>query len=116
MNNNQYHEKLEEYIGFAEKNMYIFQVIYSDTRSSFIFMYKQETIVDLYNKILFHIGCDDIKGICYYTQSGECMRLNYRPTLSLVDLIQRVAPENNADLEVISSPPNPKVYRLFLEE
>lgn len=116
MNNNEYHRKIEEYIHFAEKSMYIFQILYTDRRSSFIFMYKQETIFDLYNKISFHFGCNDIKNIFYYTQSGQRMRLNYRPTLQLVDLINRVAPENDATLEVVSAPPNPSVYRLFLEE
>ncbi len=116
MNNNEYHEKLQEYIHFAQTHMYIFEVIGPDASRSFVFMYKEETIVDLYNKILFHFGCRDIKALYYYSQSGENIRLNHRPTITLVDFIQRVAVENNAMLETISNHPNPPVYRLFFEE
>lgn len=116
MNNNKYHEKLREYIDFAENNMCIFEVIQQDRSSRLILMYKEETIVDLYNKIVFHFGYRDIRRIYYYTQSGQRIILNCRPTLPLIELIQRVAPQNNETLEVISTHPNPPVYRLFFEE
>lgn len=116
MNNNQYHEKVEEFMHFAENNMYIFDVIQENRCSHLIFMYKEETIVDLYNKILFRFGCRDIKGVYYYSQYGERIRINYRPSLSLVDFMQRGAIENDASLEMVSSHPNPPVYRIFFEE
>lgn len=116
MNNNQYHEKLQEYIQFAENHMYIFDVIQDNRSSHLIFMYKEENIVDLYNKILFRFGCRDIKALYYYAETGERVRINYRPTLSLIDLIQRVAPASNRALEIISTQPTPPVYRLFFEE
>lgn len=116
MNNNQYHEKLKEYIDFAENYMYIFEVIQEDRSSHLIFMHKEETIVDLYNKISFRFGSRDIRGLYYYAETGQRVRLIHRPTLTLIDLIQRIAPENNARLEVVSTRNTPPVYRLFFEE
>lgn len=116
MNNNQYHDKLQEHIHFAETNMYIFEVIQENICSHLIFMYKEETIVDLYNRIFFRFGCRDIKAIYYYAETGERVRLIHRPTLAIIDLIETVAPANNQALEVISRQPNPPIYRLFFEE
>jgi hypothetical protein len=56
-----FHGKLNEYIIEAPGRMYIFEVTKLCGYSTFIFMYKDETMVDLYNRVSHHFGCKDIK-------------------------------------------------------
>ena len=58
-----FHGKLNEYIIESPGRMYIFEITKLCGYSTFVFMYKDETIVDLYNRISHHFGCRDIKGL-----------------------------------------------------
>ena len=58
-----FHKKLNEYIIESPGRMYIFEISKFCGYSTFIFMYKDETMLDLYNRISHHFGCNDIKGL-----------------------------------------------------
>lgn len=114
MNYNDYHNKFEEYISFVERNMYIFEVVRPGICSHFIFMYKEESLIDLYNKILFHYGCRNISNLYYYTPHGELCRINPYPNHSIIDFIRVCSQENNRPIQVVHT--NPNVYRIFFDE
>ena len=67
-----FHGKLNEYIIEAPGRMYIFEITKLCGYSTFIFMYKDETIFDLFNRVSHHFGCRDIKGL--YIDS--CLNIN----------------------------------------
>jgi len=58
-----FHRKLNEYIIEAPGRMYIFEITKLCGYSTFVFMYKDETMLDLYNRVSHHFGCKDIKGL-----------------------------------------------------
>lgn len=58
-----FHGKLNEYIIEAPGRMYIFEITKLCGYSTFIFMYKDETMLDLYNRVSHHFGCKNIKGL-----------------------------------------------------
>lgn len=58
-----FHGKLNEYIIEAPGRMYIFEISKLCGYSTFVFMYKDETMLDLYNRVSHHFGCKDIKGL-----------------------------------------------------
>jgi hypothetical protein len=58
-----FHKKLNEYLIETPGRMYIFEITKFCGYSTFIFMYKDETMLDLYNRISHHFGCNDIKGL-----------------------------------------------------
>ena len=58
-----FHKKLNEYLIESPGRMYIFEITKFCGYSTFIFMYKDETMLDLYNRISHHFGCNDIKGL-----------------------------------------------------
>ena len=63
LDNNDFHKKLNEYIIESPGRMYTFEITKFCGYSTFIFMYKDETMLDLYNRISHHFGCNDIKGL-----------------------------------------------------
>jgi hypothetical protein len=58
-----FHKKLNEYLIESPGRMYIFEITKFCGYSTFIFMYKDETMLDLYNRISHHFSCNDIKGL-----------------------------------------------------
>jgi hypothetical protein len=58
-----FHGKLNEYIIETPGRMYIFEITKLCGYSTFVFMYKDETLLDLYNRVSHHFGCKDIKGL-----------------------------------------------------
>ena len=58
-----FHGKLNEYIIEAPGRMYIFEITKLCGYSTFVFMYKDETMLDLYNRVSHHFGGKDIKGL-----------------------------------------------------
>ena len=58
-----FHGKLNEYIIEAPGRMYIFEITKLCGYSTFVFMYKDETMLELYNRVSHHFGCKDIKGL-----------------------------------------------------
>ena len=58
-----FHKKLNEYIIESPGRMYIFEITKFCGYSTIIFMYKDETMLDLYNRISHHFSCNDIKGL-----------------------------------------------------
>ena len=58
-----FHKKLNEYLIETPGRMYIFEITKFCGYSTFIFMYKDETMLDLYNRISHHFSCNDIKGL-----------------------------------------------------
>ena len=58
-----FHGKLNEYIIEAPGRMYIFEITKLCGYSTFIFMYKDETMLDLFNRVSHHFGCKNIQGL-----------------------------------------------------
>jgi hypothetical protein len=58
-----FHAKLNEYIIEAPGRMYIFEITKLCGYSTFVYLYKDETLLDLYNRVSHHFGCKDIKGL-----------------------------------------------------
>jgi hypothetical protein len=113
MNYNEYHDKFEEYILFVERNMHIFEVFRPGICSKFIFMYKEESIVDLFNKIIFHYDCRNIRQLYYYSQTGTLHRIDNYSNENITDFIIN-SQENNVPIQIVYR--NPTVYRIFFEE
>jgi len=58
-----FHGKLNEYIIESPGRMYIFEITKLCGYSTFIFMYKDETMLELYNRVSHHFGCKNIQGL-----------------------------------------------------
>ena len=72
-----FHGKLNEYIIEAPGRMYIFEITKLCGYSTFVFMYKDETMLDLYNRVSHHFGCKDIKGLYIDNHLFKTLNKNY---------------------------------------
>jgi hypothetical protein len=62
-NSNLYYSKLNEYMVQAPGRMYVFEITKFCGYGSFVFMYRNETLADLYNRVSHHFDCKTINGM-----------------------------------------------------
>ena len=130
-----FHRKMNEYIIEAPGRMYIVEITKLCGYSTFIFMYKDETLLELYNRVSHHFGCKDIKGLYIdnhlqqnvndninVNDNNCCIKTSnmlHVPISSQVTMSQFVF-ENTAkiprNLEPVYGIPFPVVYRIYLDD
>ena len=141
-----FHKKLNEYLIETPGRMYIFEITKFCGYSTFIFMYKDETMLDLYNRISHHFGCNDIKGlyinnhlntntnananantnrgnVCTENNCCTCcadkskyIQVPISSLKSVRDFVFSNTAKEPRNLEPIYSLPLPVVYRIYLDD
>jgi len=76
MDTNDYYKRVYEYNTEVQARMYIFEITKFCGYSTLVYMYKDETMSDLYNRISYHFGCKNIKGLyieSYLHKNNSCI-------------------------------------------
>ena len=60
---NVYNKKVNDYLNEIPGRLYVFEITKFCGYSTLIFMYKDETMLDLWNRVSHHFSCHDIKGL-----------------------------------------------------
>ena len=60
---NVYNKKVNDYLNEIPGRLYVFEITKLCGYSTLIFMYKDETMLDLWNRVSHHFSCHDIKGL-----------------------------------------------------
>lgn len=112
---NSYLNRLEEHIHNMTNLMYTFEVTKCCGYSTFITIYKDETLLDLYAKVIQHFTLDDLKELFFYAPSGERIRVPLSKQ-SVSKYVQSLVTGNSINLAPIYALPRPVIYRLYLRE
>jgi len=131
-----FHGKLNEYIIEAPGRMYIFEITKLCGYSTFIFMYKDETILDLFNRVSHHFGCRDIKGLyidrclninysnqsqrhnhdCHHTKLEQLIPIPFSAMTTIREFVFNNTAKDPRNMEPIYSLPFPVVYRIYFDD
>jgi hypothetical protein len=143
-NPNNFNKKINEFNVELPGRMYIFEITKFCGYSTFIYMYKDETIIDLYTRVSHHFCCKDIKGLYIdnhlykYVDDAKKNQITnsnnnsnacccskktdfYIPIpISSIRTIKELVFDNTAieprNLEPIYPLPSPVVYRIYLDD
>jgi hypothetical protein len=63
LESNVYNKKINDFLNEIPGRIYVFEITKFCGYSTFIFMYKDETLLDLWSRISHHFSCNDIKGL-----------------------------------------------------
>jgi hypothetical protein len=63
LESNVYNKKINEFLTEIPGRIYVFEITKFCGYSTFIFMYKDETLLDLWSRVSHHFSCNDIKGL-----------------------------------------------------
>ena len=112
---NQYQEKLNEYTRNMFNIMFIFEVTKCCGYSTFITIYKNQSLIDLYSIIMNHFGIIEIKEL--YFISTEQQRVNIPLSRqSVSEFVSSYVLCNPIRLVPIYPLPKPTIYRLILND
>ena len=112
---NQYQEKLNEYTRNMFNIMFIFEVTKCCGYSTFITIYKNQSLIDLYSIIMNHFGNIEIKEL--YFISTEQQRVNIPLSRqSVSEFVSSYVLCNPIRLVPIYPLPKPTIYRLILND
>jgi hypothetical protein len=109
--NNLYQDKLEDYIKTIKIDMYTFEITKCCGYSSFVTMYKNESLLNLYEKVGYHFAID-IKELFFYTMEGQRIRVPLSNKKVIDFLLEYTVSKK---LIPLYPPPLPKVYKLYIE-
>lgn len=115
MSSEQYQDKLAKYIESIQNFMYTFEITKCCGYSTFVTIYKDESITDLYTKITLHFGGMPIKELYFFSEMGEKTLIlpSYMRVYEFVK--ERVLCKPR--LLVPHYPvPNPIVYKLYVDD
>ena len=112
---NQYQEKFNEYTHNMFNIMFVFEVTKCCGYSTFITIYKNQSLIDLYSIIMTHFGNIEIKEL--YFVSTEQQRINIPLSRqSVSEFVSLYVLCNPIRLAPIYPLPKPTIYRLFLND
>lgn len=113
--NHTYHDKFNEYTHNMHNLMFIFEVTKCCGYSTFVTVYKNQTLIELYSNIISHFGNIEIKEL--YFMSQEQQRINLPISKQTVaEFIRANVICNPIRLSPIYALPSPTVYRLHLND
>ena len=142
-NPNNFNKKFNEFNTELPGRMYIFEITKFCGYSTFIYMYKDETITDLYTRVSHHFSCNDIKGLyidnhlykhiddakknelsnnnssgsCYCLKKKEwCIPIPVSSLTTIKEFVFNNTAMEPRNLEPIYALPTPVVYRIDLDD
>lgn len=112
---NAFQDKLDEYIRNMTTIMFTFEVTKCCGYSTFITIYKEKTLLNLYEQIIDHFQILEIKELFFYAPSGERIRIPISKQ-TVYQFVKTCITGNSINLEPIYPLPRPVVYRLYLDD
>ena len=144
INSNDFYKRFNEYNTEIPGRMYIFEITKFCGYSTFVYMYKDETMTDLYNRISYHFCCKNIKGLyitnhlyknqlsdaeknklnsnnknhncCCFDKKDEYIPIPISSLTTIKEFVFDNTSKEPRNLEPIYSLPLPVVYRIYLDD
>jgi hypothetical protein len=113
-----FNNNLNEYINnYVRNNMYVIELTKCCGYGTFITVYKDETLIDVYKKASMHIGTNEIKSLFIITPLNEKIMV---PISSLITfrqfLMSQIIDSNNPNMVPIYPMPAHIVYRIYVDD
>jgi hypothetical protein len=112
---NHYQDKYEEFQRNIHTLMFTFEVTKCCGYSTFVTVYKNQTLIDLYSNIIQHFGDIEIKHLYFISPENERISVPIS-TQTVSDFVRKNIICNPIKLVPIYELPKPVVYRLFLND
>lgn len=113
---NHYQDKYVEFINHVFKSTFVFEVTKCCGYSTFVSVYKNQTIMDLYSNIIHHFGGSlKIKNLFFISPENERIQIPIS-NQKLSDFVSSYVICNPIKLVPIYELPKPVVYRIYLDD
>ena len=110
-----YDELLSSHIREVPGKMYIFELTKCCFYSSFVYMYKDERIIELYNRAAHHFGTTVVT-LYILTADNRRIPVPINGQMSVREFVNKNTEVNNRHLTPIYDLPMPVVYRICYDD
>lgn len=113
---NEYSDKMNDYMESIKNLMYTFEITKCCEYSTFVTVYKDETLLDLFGRIIIHFGGICIKRLYFIDPSTNeqiDIPLSYKPVYIFV---KENVVCNPRRLVPVYTSPSPVVYKIYLDD
>jgi hypothetical protein len=113
-----FNNNLNEYINnYVRNNMYVIELTKCCGYGTFITIYKDETLIDVYKKASMHIGTNEIKSLFIITPLNEKIMIPISGLTTFRQfLMSQIMDSNNPKMVPIYPMPTHIVYRVYLDD
>ena len=112
---NHYQDKFDEYIRNMTNLMFTFEVTKCCGYSTFVSVYKNQSLIDLYSNIIQHFGNIEIKQLYFVSPGNERIMVPISKQ-SVSEFVRTNVICNPIRLIPIYGLPKPVIYRIFLDD
>jgi hypothetical protein len=112
---NRYQDKYEEFIRNVNNIMFTFEVTKCCGYSTFVTIYKNQTLIDLYSNIIHHFGNIQIKQLYFISPENEhiSIPISNQP---VSEFVRSQIICNPIKLVPVYELPKPVIYKIFLND
>jgi len=114
-NHNHYQDKFNEFIRNINDIMFIFEVTKCCGYSTFITVYKNQTLIELYSNIIHHFGNIEVRELYFISPQNERINIPIS-NKKLSEFVRDYITCNPLKLIPIYDLPKPVIYRLFFDD
>lgn len=110
-----YRDLLNSYVKEIPGKMFMIEITKCCNYSTFVLMYKEESLIDLYRRVSFHMGCD-IVSLYILTSDNNRITVPINSNKSMREFIYSQTGITNRNMKPIYDMPLPVVYRIYLDD
>jgi hypothetical protein len=111
---NKYQDNLDAHIRNMTNLMFTFEVTKCCGYSTFISIYKEKTLLDLYEQVIDHFEILEIKELFFYAPSGQRIKIPISKQ-TVNQFVKSCITGNSVTLVPLYPLPSPIIYRLYLD-
>ena len=112
---NLYQDKFDQFIRNTFNLCFIFEVTKCCGYSTFVSVYKHQTIIDLYSNIIHHFGNIQIKELFFISPQNERIQVPVSNKI-LSEFVSSQITCNPAKLVPIYDLPKPVIYKIYIDD
>ena len=112
---NKYDTLLANYVREIPGRMFIFEVTKCCYYSTFVLMYKDESTIDLYNRVSQHFGTV-VVALYIMGEDNKRIPVPLNSFMSVKEFVYKHIDANQRNLKPIYDMPLPVVYRIFYDD
>lgn len=112
---NHYQDKYDEYLRNVNNIMFTFEVTKCCGYSTFITVYKNQTLIELYSNIIHHFGNIQIRELYFISPQYERINIPIS-TQTVLEFVRDNITCSPIKLIPIYPLPKPVIYRLYLND
>lgn len=110
-----YNNLFDNYVKEIPGRMFVIEVTKCCDYSTFVLMYRDETLIDLYRRVSLHMCCD-IVSLYIITPDKRRIAIPINSKKTMKEFIYVQTDSNNRNMKPIYDVPLPVVYRVYLDD